>query len=98
VQKSRNYILFIDLCLAAKARALIRQSSRPLRLDDLFNRTHPVFALCRFLQSIEQGIGFTVKFHGIFKSIEIITTLWLEKRKAVTDAHKFRASDCLFLS
>ena len=72
----------LSLCLAAKARALIRRRSRSgAVLDELFDRAYRL-RLRRFSQSIEESVGFAGKFHVTIRLITVAVTVCPGKRKA----------------
>ena len=80
MQKSRNYILLIELVLGGKGEGVdtAKLAVGPV-LDELFDRTHR-FRLRRLSQTIEECVGFDGTFHGTLESITV--TLWLGKQKA----------------
>jgi hypothetical protein len=82
VQKSRNYILLIELVLGGKGEGVdtAKLAVGPV-LDELFDRTHR-FRLRRLSQRIEESVGFAGTFHGTFGSITGTATLWRGKTES----------------
>ena len=82
MQKSRNYIVLIEVVLGGKSEG-IDTAKLPVRpvLDELFDRTHR-FRLRGLSQSIEESVSFAGKFHCTIGLITVAVTLWLGKRKA----------------
>ena len=97
MQKSRNYIFFIELVPGGKGEGVDTAKLAIRRvLDQLFDRTHR-FRLRRFSQSIEERVGFAGKFHGDHSNYRVAD----ENGKQVTDTSKrsvWFALAILFLS
>ena len=86
MEKSRNYILLVELVLGGEREGVntAKLAVRPV-LDELFDGTHR-FWLRRLSQSIEESVGFAGKFHGTVGLVTVTVYPVARKNgKQVTD-------------